>query len=92
MTMEIRMRQAKVHYQGWDIIPFAIETADGNWEASCELEREGPEGLETFQGVSANLVHHDKERALSLAVSDARRKIDDMVADPVFQFGKHDTL
>lgn len=77
------MRQDTMQYRGWRIIPFAMPTPGGAWEATCEIEHEDERAIDTFQAVSGPFRQPDKDEAIRCAVADAQRRIDDIEADPL---------
>ncbi|MES2934836.1 MAG: hypothetical protein V4805_15260 [Pseudomonadota bacterium] len=76
-------RQQKIHYMGWDIVTFAYPDDQGKWQATSEIERDGVNGFEVLQGIGGPFVAASKERAIAVAYEDAKRKIDDILADPL---------
>ena len=72
-----------IHYRGWDIVPFVIPTSDGNWCANCEIEKLDESGMNTFQGALQTFLRTQKDEAITAACDDAKRHIDDILADPL---------
>ena len=74
---------SSMHYREWTIRPFAIPLPNGQWSASCEIEREDADGLDTFQSASSVSVRDTKADAIAAACEDARHQIDGIIADPL---------
>jgi hypothetical protein len=76
------MRTEALHYRGWDIVPFALPTPGGAWEATGEIERPG-DSIETYHAIAGPFRHADKQEAIARAVQGAMRRIDEIEADPL---------
>jgi hypothetical protein len=72
-----------IYYKQWKILPFALPLQDGRWSANCEVEEMDADGLESFQNSFPNFVSNSKFEAIHLACEDAKKQIDDILADPV---------
>ncbi|MFT5644848.1 MAG: hypothetical protein ACI83P_002412 [Janthinobacterium sp.] len=75
--------RSKIHYKGWEIIPQAVDVGDGQWSASCDIERVGPDGVEVFEGATMQFVRDGQEDAIVAACDEAIRQIDNIIANPL---------
>jgi len=74
----------KIHYKGWEIVPTAIPTSDQTqWSASCDIERANADGVEVFEGATMQFVRDTEDDAISAAVEEAVRQIDNIIANPL---------
>lgn len=73
----------KILYRGWIILPTALPTTDGQWTASCDLARMEADGLEVFEGVTLQFVRAYQADAIRAACDEARRQVDNILADPL---------
>lgn len=73
----------RILYRGWYILPTALPTTDGQWTASCDLARIEADGLEVFEGVTLQFVRATMADAVAAACDEARRQVDNLIADPV---------
>jgi len=72
----------KIHYKGWEIVPTAIPTSDQTqWSASCDIERANADGVEVFEGATMQFVRDTEDDAISAAVEEAVRQIDNIIAN-----------
>ncbi|NRR31815.1 hypothetical protein HSX11_16680 [Oxalobacteraceae bacterium] len=74
---------SKIHYKGWEIVPFAAPTSDQQWSASCDIERAGADGLEVFEGATMQFVRATEDDAIAAACEEAIRQIDNIIANPL---------
>lgn len=75
--------QSKIHYKGWEIVPFAAPTSDNKWAASCDIERAGANGLEVFEGATMQFIRDTEDDAIAAACDEAIRQIDNIIANPL---------
>jgi hypothetical protein len=76
-------QQSKIHYKGWEIIPFALPTGDGQWAASCDIERAGSDGVDVFEGATMQFIRDQEDDAIAAACDEAIRQIDNIIANPL---------
>ncbi|WP_296001485.1 DUF6566 family protein [Rugamonas sp.] len=74
---------SKMHYKGWDIVPFAAPTSDQAWSASCDIERANADGVEVFEGATMQFIRDTEEDAIAAACEEAVRQIDNIIANPL---------
>ncbi|WP_038491398.1 hypothetical protein [Janthinobacterium agaricidamnosum] len=74
---------SKIHYKGWELIPLAVPTNDGQWSASCDIERAGADGVEVFEGSTMQFVRDDEDDAIAAACEEAIRQVDNIIANPL---------
>lgn len=74
---------SKIHYKGWEIAPLAVPTSDGQWTASCDIERATVHGLEIFEGSTMQFVRDTEDDAVAAACDEAIRQIDNIIANPL---------
>ena len=74
---------SKIHYKGWDIIPVALPAGDGQWTASCDIERANADGVEVFEGATMQFVREREDDAIAAACDEAIRQIDNIIANPL---------
>ncbi|MYM25888.1 hypothetical protein GTP46_24985 [Duganella sp. FT135W] len=72
----------KLHYKGWEIIPTALPTSDHKWSASCDIERQGADGMEVFEGATMQFIRDTEDEALAAACREAHIQIDNIIANP----------
>jgi len=75
--------QSKIHYKGWEIVPLAFPADDGQWSASCEIERAGANGVDVFEGATMQFVRGSEDDAIAAACDEAIRQIDNIIANPL---------
>jgi hypothetical protein len=75
--------QSKIPYRNWYIVPFAVPQPDGKWAANCEIEKSDADGLDIFQEALPTFLENEKESAIIIACTDAKRRIDGIIADPL---------
>ncbi|MYN44958.1 hypothetical protein GTP23_07730 [Pseudoduganella sp. FT93W] len=73
----------KILYKGWYILPTALPTTGGQWTASCDLARVEADGLEVFEGATLQFVRPRELDAVNAACDEARRQVDNILADPL---------
>lgn len=71
---------SKLHYKGWDILPTALPTSDHRWSASCDIEHNGADGMEVFEGATEQFIRDTEDEALAAATREAYAQIDNIVA------------
>ncbi len=77
------VKNSKIHYKGWEIVPLAFPTGDGGWSASCEIERASANGVEVFEGATMQFVREVEDDAIAAACDEAIRQIDNIIANPL---------
>lgn len=74
---------SKMHYKGWEIIPFAAPTSENKWSASCDIERANADGVEVFEGATMQFIRDTEDDAIAAACEEAVRQIDNIIANPL---------
>jgi hypothetical protein len=80
---EIMSRTPDAVYEGYAIFAVVVPLDDGRWLATSEVERHGADGIETFQQFGGPSYGHTEDGAKIAALTDTRRKIDNVLARPV---------
>lgn len=78
----IMTRTADELYEGFRIFVFVLPQGDDQWEATSEVERDGADGVETFQKFGGPCQGRTVEEARLAVLVDTRRKIDNVLAEP----------
>jgi len=69
-------------YEGFRIFVFVLPQGDDQWSATSEVERDGAEGVETFQKFGGPCPGRTAEEARLAVLADTRHKIDNVLAEP----------
>lgn len=74
-------RIAEAAYKGCNIFTVAVPAGHGKWSAVADIERSGPDGVETFQDVTNASLADTEDGARLAARIEAVRRIDEMIAE-----------
>ena len=69
-------------YEGFRIFVFVVPEGGDQWSATSEVQRDGAEGVETFQQFGGPCQGRTEQEARLAVLADSRQKIDDVLAEP----------
>lgn len=76
-------RKPAESFKGYDIFTIALPTTDGRWTATTEVQKNGANGLETWQNFTGPFEAATDADARNAALHEAERKLVDIIANPV---------